>query len=87
MKQNEFDELIYLDDYLIKRIVRETPSKDLALALNFSTDEIQKKFFKNMSDKIVPLLKELMQVLGTQDLDECISSQERIISIWRDKKK
>lgn len=40
-----------------------------------------------MSDKIVPLLKELMQVLGTQDLDECISSQERIISIWRDLEK
>ncbi len=87
MDQNEFNDLILLDDNSIKRIAREVPSKDLALALNLSTEELQKKFFKNMSERIVPLLQELMQVLGTKDLDECISSQERILSVWRDLKK
>lgn len=84
MRENTFEDLISLDDNFIRKIVREVPSKNLAQALNFTTEEIQEKFFRNMTEKIVPLLKELMSVLGTHDLEECLSSQAMILSVWEE---
>jgi flagellar motor switch protein FliG len=76
-----FEDLIYVDDRSIQRILREVDKKDLALSLKVSDDKLKKKIFQNMSERAQELVKEELQYLGPVRLKDVETAQTRIVEI------
>ena len=78
-----FDDIITLDDVSIQKILREIDSKELALALKGSSEDVQNAIFRNQSKRAATALKEDMEFLGPVRLVDVEKSQSKIISIIR----
>jgi len=76
-----FEDIIYIDDRGIQRILREIDKKDLALALKVADDKLKDKIFKNMSERAVDLIKEELQFMGPVRLKEVEQAQMRIVDV------
>lgn len=75
-----FEDIAALDDKSLQLLLREIDSKDLALALKVSTDDIRAKFFKCMSERASSMLKEDMEFLGAVRLKSVEEAQQKIVS-------
>jgi flagellar motor switch protein FliG len=76
-----FEDLIYVDDRSIQRILREVDKKDLALSLKVTDEKLKEKIMKNMSERAQDMLKEELQFMGPVRLKEVESAQTRIVLI------
>jgi flagellar motor switch protein FliG len=76
-----FEDIIYIDDRGIQRILREIDKKDLALALKVADEKLKDKIFKNMSERAVGLIKEELQFMGPVRLREVEQAQMRIVDV------
>ena len=76
-----FEDLVYVDDRGIQRILREVDKKDLAMAMKVTDDKLKQKIFNNMSERARDLLKEELQYMGPVRLKEVEVSQTRIVEI------
>ena len=59
-----FEDIITLDDRTIQRVLREVNTKDLALSLKGTKEEVREKIFKNMSERAQKMLRDDMEYLG-----------------------
>lgn len=59
-----FEDIITLDDVAIQRVLREVETKDLALALKGSSEEVANVIFRNQSKRAASSLKEDIEFLG-----------------------
>ncbi|MFA5881233.1 MAG: flagellar motor switch protein FliG [Eubacteriales bacterium] len=78
-----FEDIVQLDDRAIQQIMREVDSKDLALALKGSNEEVGAKVGKNMSKRAADMLKEDMEFMGPVRLRDVEEAQQRIVNIIR----
>ncbi|PKM47626.1 MAG: flagellar motor switch protein FliG [Firmicutes bacterium HGW-Firmicutes-8] len=78
-----FEDIVQLDDRAIQQIMREVDSKDLALALKGSNEEVGAKVGKNMSKRAADMLKEDMEFMGPVRLRDVEDAQQRIVNIIR----
>ncbi len=78
-----FEDLVYIDDRGIQRLLREVDKKDLALSMKVADDNLKEKIFKNMSERAQELLKEELQFMGPVRLKEVEAAQTRIVMIIR----
>lgn len=78
-----FDDLIILDDRSIQRLLRELDSKDLALALKGSSEDVQYKIFRNMSERASGMLQEDMEAMGPVRLKDVEETQQKIVNVIR----
>ncbi len=78
-----FEDIITLDDTSIRRILREVDSKDLALAIKGSSQEVAARIYKNMSQRAAEMLREDIEFLGPIRLREVEEAQQRIVQIIR----
>jgi flagellar motor switch protein FliG len=76
-----FEDLLFVDDRGIQRILREVDKRELALALKVCDEKLKEKIFKNMSERAQELLKEELQYMGPVRLKEVESAQTRIVEI------
>jgi flagellar motor switch protein FliG len=76
-----FEDLLYVDDRSIQRILREVDKKDLALSLKVADEQLKEKILKNMSERAQDMLKEELQFMGPVRLKEVESAQTRIVLI------
>jgi flagellar motor switch protein FliG len=76
-----FEDLIFIDDRSIQRILREVDKKDLALSLKVADEALKEKIFKNMSERAQEMLKEELQFMGPVRLKEVETAQTRIVLI------
>jgi flagellar motor switch protein FliG len=76
-----FQDLIYIDDRGIQRVLREVDKKDLAMALKVVDEDLKTKIFKNMSERAQDLLKEELQYMGPVRLKEVEAAQGRIVEV------
>jgi flagellar motor switch protein FliG len=76
-----FQDLIYIDDRGIQRVLREVDKKDLAMSLKVVDEELKAKIFKNMSERAQDLLKEELQYMGPVRLKEVEAAQGRIVEV------
>lgn len=76
-----FEDIIYIDDRSIQRILREVDKKDLALALKGADQKIREKIFKNMSERAAAMLQEEIQYMGPVRLREVEAAQMRIVEV------
>ena len=78
-----FEDIIILDDRAIQRLLREIDTKQLALALKGTKDEIKDKIFKNMSERARQMLTDDMEYLGPVRAKEVQEAQTGIVNSIR----
>ncbi len=76
-----FDDLVYIEDRGIQRILREVDKNDLALSLKIADEKLKDKIFNNMSERAKELLKEELSYLGPVRLKEVEAAQTRVVEI------
>jgi flagellar motor switch protein FliG len=76
-----FDDLMYVDDRGIQRVLREVDKRELALSLKVVDDKLKDKILKNMSERAQELLKEELQFMGPVRLKEVEAAQTRIVEV------
>ncbi len=76
-----FEDLLYVDDRSIQRILREVDKKDLALSMKVADEQLKEKILKNMSERAQEMLKEELQFMGPVRLKEVEAAQTRIVLI------
>lgn len=78
-----FEDIVLLDNRSIQRLLREVDSKDLALALKGSNEEVKQKIFANMSERAQIMLADDMEYMGPVRAKDVQTSQTKIVSIIR----
>jgi flagellar motor switch protein FliG len=76
-----FEDISLLDDRSMQRVVRELDSKDIALALRTTTEEVKQGFFRNMSTRAAEMLKEEMSLAGRVRMKNVEEAQGRIVEV------
>jgi flagellar motor switch protein FliG len=76
-----FEDLTFLDDRGMQRVLRDVDKKDLALALKLADESLKEKFFRNMSERAANLLKEDLEFMGPVRLKEVEEAQRRIVEV------
>jgi flagellar motor switch protein FliG len=79
-----FDDLLLLDDIGIREILQRVDKKVLTLALKGTMPELQNRFYGNMSQRAVEMMKEELDFMGQVKLKDVNNAQREIIDILRD---
>jgi flagellar motor switch protein FliG len=79
-----FDDLLLIDDVGIREILQRVDKKTLTLALKGTMDELQTRFFANMSTKAVELMKEEMDYMGQVKVKDVSHAQRQVVDVLRD---
>ena len=78
-----FEDIIILDDRAVQRMLREIDTKELAIALKGTKDEIKDKIFNNMSERARQMLQDDMEYLGPVRAKEVQDAQTNVVSAIR----
>lgn len=78
-----FDDIIFVDDAGIQKTLREVESKDLALALKASNEEVANKVYKNMSERAREMIKEEIEFMGPVRMRNVEEAQQKIVAVIR----
>ncbi len=79
-----FDDLLLIDDLGIREIMQRIDKKVLALALKGTVDELQQRFFSNMSNRAVEMMLEEMDFMGQVKMKEVSAAQREVIEVLRE---
>jgi flagellar motor switch protein FliG len=78
-----FEDIVVLDDRSIQRVLKDVESKDLALALKGSNDEVKAKIFKNMSERMAGMIQDELGYMGPVRLKDIEEVQQKIVAVIR----
>ena len=78
-----FEDLVYVDDAGIQKALREIESKDLALALKASNQDVSEKVFRNMSERAREMIKEEIEFMGPVRMRNVEDAQQKIVAVIR----
>ncbi|AFI05439.1 flagellar motor switch protein FliG [Helicobacter cetorum] len=76
-----FEDIVKLDNFAIREILKVADKKDLSLALKTSTKDLTDKFLSNMSSRAAEQFVEEMQYLGAVKIKDVDIAQRKIIEI------
>jgi flagellar motor switch protein FliG len=76
-----FDNLMQVDDRGIQTLLREISSDQLVLALRGAEPAMQDKIFRNMSKRVVEILKDDMEARGPVKLSQVEAAQKEIVAV------
>lgn len=75
-----FDDLMRLDDRGMQRLIREISVDTLVIALKGVDEQLQEKFFGNMSSRAADMLREDLDAKGPVKLAEVEAAQKEILA-------
>ena len=78
-----FEDIILLDDRSVQLVVREVDTKELALAMKATNEEVAAKIYKNMSKRAADMLKEEISYMGPVKIRDVEEAQTKIVNIIR----
>ena len=78
-----FDDLIFVEDSGIQKALREIESKDLALALKGSNEDVRDKVLGNMSERAREMILEEIEFMGPVRLKNVEEAQQKIVGAIR----
>lgn len=78
-----FEDIVKLEDRAIQRILREIDTKDLAMSLKGTKDDVKEKIFKNMSERAQAMLQDEIEYMGPVRAREVQEVQSKIVGIIR----
>lgn len=74
-----FEDILKIDDRGIREVLKEISNEDLTLALKTAHDELQEKFFKNLSERAGNMIREDLEIMGPVKLSEVEAAQQNIV--------
>lgn len=78
-----FEDLLKLDDAVIRKALPEIDRSVLALALKGTTEDLQQKIFRNLSRSAADFIKDDMEVMGPQPRAKVEEAQDQITQVLR----
>ncbi|KAA3637566.1 MAG: flagellar motor switch protein FliG [Calditrichaeota bacterium] len=78
-----FDDLTLLDDRSIQRLLKEVETKDIAISLKATIEEVKSKIFANVSERVAVMIQEEMEFMGPTRLSDVEAAQSRIVESVR----
>ena len=78
-----FEDIILLDDRSVQLVVREVDTKELALAMKATNEDVTAKIYKNMSKRAADMLKEEISYMGPVKIRDVEEAQTKIVNIIR----
>ena len=78
-----FEDIVKIHDRDIQRILREVETRDLAMALKGTKDDIKEKILKNMSERAQNMLLDDMEYMGPVRAKSVQEVQAKIVAIIR----
>lgn len=74
-----FEDLIYVDDKGIQNLLKEVDPQRLAIALKTAPDEVKEKLFSNMSNRLMEIVVDEIDILGPTRISDVQKAQSEII--------
>lgn len=74
-----FEDVVSVQDEALRKILTEVDNRVIALALKTANEEIEKKFFSNMSKRVGDSVKEERDLLGPRLLSEVEAAQLQVV--------
>ncbi len=78
-----FEDIIVLDDRSIQQVLRDVDSKELAMALKGTSEEVQDAIFRNMSERAALNIKEELEFMGPVRVKDVEDAQQKIVAVIR----
>lgn len=78
-----FDNLADIENTAIQLILKEIDTSSLTIALKGATDELQEKFFKNMSNRAAEILRDDLDAQGPVRMSRVEQEQKAILQVAR----
>lgn len=78
-----FEDIVYMDDMSIQRFLRDVETKDLAIALKVTNDDVKNVIFKNMSQRVRETIINDIQYLHNVRMRDVEAAQQRIVQVIR----
>lgn len=78
-----FEDILLLGDRSIQQVLSNVDTKDLAMALKASSEEVKNKVYANMSERAASMLQEELEYIGPVRVKDVEDSQQRIIDTIR----
>ena len=78
-----FEDIILLDDRSLQLVLREVDTKDLALAMKATSDDVAEKIYKNMSKRAADMLKEEISYMGPVKIRDVEEAQTKVVNVIR----
>lgn len=78
-----FEDIVNLDNLAIQRFIREVDTKDLAVALKASSEEVKNTIFHNMSKRMQETIQGDIQYLHNVRMRDVEEAQQRIVAVIR----
>lgn len=74
-----FEDVTKLDDFAIQRFIRDIDTKDLAVALKATTEEVKECIFRNMSSRMRETIQQDIQYLNNVRMRDVEEAQQKIV--------
>ena len=74
-----FEDIVYVHDEAFRKVLTEVDNGVIAVALKTANEEIEKKFFGNMSKRVGEAVREERELLGPRLLSEVEAAQQQIV--------
>jgi flagellar motor switch protein FliG len=78
-----FEDIVVLDDRSIQQVLREVDTKELAVALKGTSEEVQDKIYTNMSERAAAIIKEDLEFMGPVRVKTVEEAQQKIVAVIR----
>ena len=79
-----FEDILMIDDVGIREIMQRVDKKVLSLALKGTVEELQERFYSNMSSRAVEMMKEEMDFMGQVKIKDVNEAQRGVIDVLRE---
>ncbi len=74
-----FEDVTKLDDFAIQRFIREVDTKDLAIALKATNEEVKESIFRNMSSRMRDTIQQDIKYLNNIRMRDVEEAQQKIV--------
>lgn len=78
-----FEDIIYVEDRSMQRVLKEVDTSEISLALKASSEEVKEKIFNNISKRAGEMIKEEIEFMGPVRLKDVEEAQQRIVNVVR----
>jgi flagellar motor switch protein FliG len=78
-----FEDILLLDDRSMQRMLKEVDTKDLSMALKGASEDLQAKFFRNMSSRAAEMIREDIEYMGPIRVKQVEEVQQKVVDIVR----
>ena len=78
-----FEDILLLDNRSIQRFLRDVENNVLSVALKGATEEVSKVIYTNMSKRLVEMVKEDIEFMGSVRLKDVEEAQQKIVNSIR----